>query len=158
MAHGSDLAEKLLPSGPVTRPWSGGGAGVQAADTVQSAKQLLTLYIALCSCKPSGSSWGVGVRLEAAGSLMHSGIALVAPLGLFCSQPVVDLFMDTFSTEWCAVAHLPTWHVSCPTAESKVHWKTLEFIIFWTKIVSVRLFPCNIVGYWTHLWMIPVLL
>lgn len=56
MAHGSDLAEKSLPSGPLTDPWSGREAGVQAADTVQSAKQLVTLHIDLCSCEPSGYS------------------------------------------------------------------------------------------------------
>lgn len=38
MAHGSDLAEKLLPSGPITSPWGGGGVGVHAADAAQSAK------------------------------------------------------------------------------------------------------------------------
>lgn len=55
MAHGSNLAEKLLPSGPINSPWSGGGAGVEAADAAQSAKQLLTLHTALSSCRPSGS-------------------------------------------------------------------------------------------------------
>lgn len=85
MAHGSDLAEKLLPSGPISSPWSGGGAGVEAADVAQSAKQLLTLYTALSSCRPSGSPTRGGVMLEAVGSLMHSVTAMVAPLGLFCS-------------------------------------------------------------------------
>lgn len=158
MAHGSDLAEKLLPSGPITGPWSGGGAGVQAADTAQSAKQLLTLHIALCSCGPSGSSWRVGVRLEAVGSLTHRVISMVAPLGPLCSQPMVGLFMNAFSSEWCTVAPLPTWHVSCRTAENKVHWKTLGFTIFWTKMMNVRLFPWDIVDYWTHLRKIPALL
>lgn len=46
--------------------------GVQTADTDISAKQLLTLHIALCSCGTSGFSRGVGVRLEAVGSLRHS--------------------------------------------------------------------------------------
>lgn len=55
MAHGSDAADKLFPSVPVTSPWRGVGAHVQAADTAQSAKQLLTLHITLCSCGPSES-------------------------------------------------------------------------------------------------------
>lgn len=44
--------------------WSqgGGGVGVQTADTDTSAKWLLTLHIALCSCGTSGFSWGVGER------------------------------------------------------------------------------------------------
>lgn len=156
MAHGSDPSDKLFLSGPVTSPWRGVGVGVQAADTAQSAKQLLTLHIALCGCGPSESSRGVGVRLEAVGSLKHSGSAMVAPLGPFSSQAMVDLFIDAFSAEWHAVAQLPTCHVSCPTAENKIHWRPLAFTIFWTIIMSVRLFPCDILGYWDPLQMIPV--
>lgn len=89
MAHGSHLAEKFLPSDPITGPRGGGGVGVETADTDISAKQLLTLHIALCSCGTSGFSRGVGVRLEIVGSLRHRVISTVA-LGPFCSQPSVD--------------------------------------------------------------------
>lgn len=63
--------------------------GVQTADTDTSAKQLLTLSIALCSCGTSGFSWGVGVRLETVGSLRqcdlraHSCTILLSALGRF---------------------------------------------------------------------------
>lgn len=63
--------------------------GVETADTDISAKQLLTLHIALRSCGTSGFSGGVGVRLEIVGSLRHRVISMVA-LGPFCSQPLVD--------------------------------------------------------------------
>lgn len=71
--------------------WSQGGegVGVQTADTDISAKQLLTLHIALRSCGTSGFSWGVGVGLETVGTLRHSVISMVT-LGPFCSQPLVD--------------------------------------------------------------------
>lgn len=75
--------------------------GVQVADIAQSAKQLLTLHTALCSCEASGSSRSVGVRLGTVTSLKYNAISMVASLGWFCSQQILFKNLSAQSNILC---------------------------------------------------------